>query len=196
VIIDASVAGPFAPVPTLRETFGIYLVTRKVMDVKAFEKERASKLNDYKKEYELMKRDYSTTVDAAIQEGDPKEQNDLIQKVLSINSDLSEYLRTVIGDLNKGQNSINSTTVNELNAELVKYQQEFQAVKASQDKLTTLKKIQATNSGLADTAITTYYIYLTVIGILVLICVYFTINTAWTTGLVARVTTALSPAAT
>ena len=166
------------------------------MDVKAFEKERASKLNDYKKEYEFMKRDYLTTVDAAIQEGDPKEQNDLIQKVLSINSELSEYLRTVIGDLNKGQDSINSTTVNELNAELVKYQQEFQAVKASQDKLTTLKKIQATNSGLADTAINTYYIYLTIIGILVLICVYFTISTAWTTGLVTRLTTALPSTAT
>ena len=166
------------------------------MDVKAFEKERASKLNDYKKEYENMKRDYSATVDAAIQEGDPKEQNDLIQKVLSINSDLSEYLRTVIGDLNKGQNSINSATVNDLNAELVKYQQEFQAVKASQDKLTTLKKIQATNSGQAETALTTYYIYLTIIGILVLICVYFTISTAWTTSLIAMLTTASAPATT
>ena len=163
------------------------------MDVKAFEKARADKLNEYKKEYESMKRDYSASVDAAIQEGDPKEQNELIQQVLSLNSDLSEYLRTVIGDLNKGDNSINSATVNDLNAELVKYQQDFQAVKASQDKLTTLKKIKATNSGLQDSALTTYYIYLTVIGILVIICVYFTISTAWTTSLVARLTTASAP---
>ena len=159
------------------------------MDVKAFEKERATKLNDYKKEYEFMKRDYSITVDAAIQEGDPKEQNDLIQKVLSINSDLSEYLRSVIEDLNKGDSSINSTTVTELNAELIKYQKEFQAVKESEDKIKTLKILQATSLGLADSAIKTYYIYLAVIVVLILVCVYLIIKTSWMPSFAQTMTT-------
>jgi len=45
------------------------------MDVKAFEKARNDKLNGYKKEYSEKKRDYTVTMDAAIQEGDPKAQN-------------------------------------------------------------------------------------------------------------------------
>jgi len=166
------------------------------MDVKAFEKARSDKLDGYKKDYLEKKRDYSVTMDAAIQEGDPKTQNDLIENVLSINSDLSEFLRGMISDVNKGDNSINSSTVTKLNSDLIKYQQEFQAVKQSEDKITTLKKLQATNSGLEQTAVNTYYIYLSVIGILVLICVYFTITTAWSSTLYknvsSTVTTALS----
>jgi len=162
------------------------------MDVKAFEKARSDKLDAYKKEYAEKKRDYSVTMDAAIQEGDPKTQNDLIENVLSINSDLSEFLRGMIADVNKGDNSINSATVTKLNSDLVKYQQEFQAVKQSQDKITTLKKLQATNSGLEQTALNTYYIYLSVIAILVMICVYFTIRTAWSSSLYQTVTSAVT----
>lgn len=162
------------------------------MDVKAFEKARSDKLDAYKKEYSEKKRDYSVTMDAAIQEGDPKAQNDLIQAVLDMNTELSEFLRGMISDVNKGDNSINSATVTKLNAELIKYQQEFQAVKESSDKIKTLKKIQATNSGLEQTALTTYYIYLSVIAILVMICVYFTIKTAWSSSLYQTVTSAVT----
>jgi hypothetical protein len=188
--MDASVAVPFAPTPTLRETFGIYLVTRKVMDVKAFEKTRNDKLDAYKKEYSEKKRDYTFTMDAAIQEGDPKAQNELIQTVLYMNTQLSDFLKEMISDINKGDNSINSATVNQLNGELIKYQQEFQAVKESEDKIKTLKILQGTTSGLVDTALKTYYIYLVVIGLLILICVYFTIKTSWSTSLAQTVTTA------
>jgi hypothetical protein len=160
------------------------------MEVQAFEKMRADKLNEYKKGYEIIKRDYSTTMDAAIQEGDPKEQNDLIEKVLSLNSELSEFLRAIIADLNKGQNSISSTTVSQLSAELIKYQQEFQAVKESEDKIKTLKILQGTNAGLADEAVKTYYFYLAIIGLLTVICVYLAIQTAWSTSLLQTVSTA------
>ena len=164
------------------------------MDVKAFEKARNDKLNGYKKEYSEKKRDYTVTMDAAIQESDPKAQNDLIQTVLYMNTQLSDFLKEMIQDVNQGDNSINSTTVNELNSELVKYQQEFQEVKDSEDKIKTLKMLQATNSGLASTAIRTYYIYLAVIVLLILICVYFTIKTSWSTSLAQTVTMASAPA--
>ena len=160
------------------------------MDVKAFEQARSEKLDGYKKDYEQLKRDYMVTVDSAIQESDPKSQNDLIQSVLSMNTQLSEFLKEMIADVNKGENSINSLTVTELNRELLKYQQEFQEVKESQDKITTLRKLKATNEGLADTAVRTYYIYLGVIAILVLLCVYFTIRVAWSTSLIQTLTTA------
>jgi len=163
------------------------------MDVKAFEKARADKLNGYKKEYEEKKRDYTITVDAAIQEADPKQQNDLIQNVLSINSELSDFLRTVIQDISQGDSKINSQTISNLNADLIKYQKEFQAVKQSQDKIKTLKILQATNSGLANTALTTYYIYLSVIGILVLIFVYLTISASWSTSMFERMSKVLQP---
>ena len=160
------------------------------MDVKAFEQARAEKLNAYKKEYSDKKHDYTFTMDAAIQEADPKAQNDLIQAVLSMNTELSDFLKEMIADVNKGENSINALTVTELNRELLKYQQEFQAVKQSQDKITTLRKLKATNEGLADSAVKTYYIYLAVLGILILLCVYFTIRASWTTSLIQTLTTA------
>ena len=163
------------------------------MDVKAFEKTRADKLDAYKKEYSEKKHDYTVTMDAAIQEGDPKAQNDLIQAVLSMNTELSEFVRTMIGDISKGSDSINSTTVNQLNADLIKYQQEFEEVKQSQDKIKTLKKLQGINSGLANSALSSYYIYLTIIGILTVISVYLTINAAWTTTFMQRMTTASTP---
>jgi len=191
--MDASVAVPFALLPTLRETFGIYLVMRKVMDVKAFEKARTEKLEGYNKEYSEKKRDYTVTMDAAIQEGDPRQQNELIQNVLSINSELSEFLRSMIQDVTQGDNSINSATVNQLNAELIKYQQEFQAVNDSEDKIRTLKMLQATNSGLVSTALRTYYMYLAAIVVLILICVYFTIKTSWATSLTQTMTMASMP---
>ena len=109
-----------------------------------------------------------------------------------VNRRISEFLRGMIADVNKGDNSINSATVTKLNSDLVKYQQEFQAVKQSQDKITTLKKLQATNSGLEQTALNTYYIYLSVIAILVMICVYFTIRTAWSSSLYQTVTSAVT----
>jgi len=80
-----------------------------------------------------------------------------------------------------------------LNADLIKYQKEFQAVKQSQDKIKTLKILQATNSGLANTALTTYYIYLSVIGILVLIFVYLTISASWSTSMFERMSKVLQP---
>jgi hypothetical protein len=135
-------------------------------------------------------------MDAAIQEGDPKAQNDLIQAVLSMNTELSEFLRGMIGDISRGDKSINSASVDELNAELVKYQQEFEEVKKSQDIIKTLRKLRATNQGLADGAVRTYYIYLTIIGILIVICVYFTISTAWTSSLFQKMSTASSQVAT
>ena len=163
------------------------------MDVKAFEKTRADKLDAYKKEYSEKKHDYTFTMDAAIQEGDPKAQNELIQTVLSMNTELSEFLRSMIADINQGSNSINSTTVNQINSELIKYQQEFEEVKHSQDKIKTLKKLQGINSGLANSALSSYYIYLTIIGILTVVSVYLTINAAWTTTFMQRMTTASKP---
>lgn len=162
------------------------------MDVKAFEKTRNDKLDAYKKEYSEKKRDYTFTMDAAIQEGDPKAQNELIQTVLFMNTQLSDFLKEMISDINKGDNSINSATVNQLNGELIKYQQEFQAVKESEDKIKTLKILQGTTSGLVDTALKTYYIYLVVIGLLILISVYFTIKTSWSTSLAQTVTSSVS----
>lgn len=163
------------------------------MDVKAFEKARTEKLEGYNKEYSEKKRDYTVTMDAAIQEGDPRQQNELIQNVLSINSELSEFLRSMIQDVTQGDNSINSATVNQLNAELIKYQQEFQAVNDSEDKIRTLKMLQATNSGLVSTALRTYYMYLAAIVVLILICVYFTIKTSWATSLTQTMTMASMP---
>ena len=162
------------------------------MDVKAFEKARADKLDAYKKEYSEKKRDYTFTMDAAIQEGDPKAQNELIQTVLYMNTQLSDFLKEMISDINKGDNSINSATVNQLNGDLIKYQQEFQAVKESEDKIKTLKILQGTTAGLVDTALKTYYVYLIVIALLILICVYFTIKTSWSTSLAQIVTSRVS----
>jgi hypothetical protein len=62
------------------------------MDVKKFQDSRNKELSDFKKQYQLLKTEYSTTLSAAINEPDPNQQVVLIQRVQQINAQLADEL--------------------------------------------------------------------------------------------------------
>jgi hypothetical protein len=159
---------------------------RKVMQ--AFEDSRKTDLQNFQTQYESLKSQYSTTISAAIQEPDPAAQNALIQKVLSINQNLTDAIRSIISKLQQGTDKIDTATLEQLTADLIKYQKDYQSLKDSIDKLQTLKMIQATTTTKLNAAIWSYNIYLAVLCILCLVVIMMAIRASWTTNVVKEVT--------
>ena len=154
------------------------------MDIKEFSDSRNAQLAAFQKQYTYLKSQYSTAVLAAIQETDPEKQQTLIQQILAVNQELSSQLKEILGLLNKGSDSFDSKTLSDLTSDLISYEKEFQEMQASNDKVSTLKRIQATNNSNLGSAQTMYNIYL---GVLIFLCVvlsYLVIKSSWTQTIV------------
>jgi len=154
------------------------------MDIKAFTDSRNSQLADFQTQYTYLKSEYSTAVLSAIQETDAEKQQTLIQRVLSINQELSSQLKDILGILNKGSESFDSKTLGDLTTELIHYQKELQEMQASTDKLNTLKRIHATNSQNLGSALANYNIYLGVLIFLCVIIIFLVVRASWTQSIV------------
>jgi hypothetical protein len=163
------------------------------MDIKEFTDSRNSQLADFQKQYSYLKTEYSTAVLAAIQETDPEKQQTLIERIMAINQELSSKLKENLSVLNKGSESFDSKTLSDLTADLIAYQKEFQEIQASNDRLTTLKRIQATNSEKLGSVQTTYYSYLASLIFLCLVIVYCVIKSSWTQSIVGGAIGSLNP---
>jgi hypothetical protein len=163
------------------------------MDVKAFTDSRNSHLAEFQKQYTYLKSEYSTATLAAIQETDPEKQQTLIQRALAINQELSSQLKDILGILNKGAESFDSKTLSDLTADLISYQKEFQDMQASSDRLSTLKRIHATNSDQLESVQTMYTVYLAILIFLCVIIVFLVIRASWTTSIFSWFIQRLTP---
>jgi predicted outer membrane protein len=163
------------------------------MDIKEFTDSRNSQLSDFQKQYAYLKSEYSTAVSAAIQESDPEKQQTLIQRALAVNQELSSQLKDILGVLNKGPESFDSKTLSDLTADLISYQKEFQEMQASSDKLTTLKRIHATNSENLGSVQTMYTVFLGVLIFLCVVVVFLVIKASWTQSIVGGAIQRLMP---
>lgn len=149
------------------------------MEIKEFENTRNSKLDDFEKTYDSLKREYSSAVMAAIQESDPEQQQVLVSKVLSINSDLSNELRSILSDMYKSSSNVPSKTMDELTNDLIAYQKQYSEIEKGKDRLQTLKLIQKANAEkLSDTSFM-YNIYIGALVFLVFIIGYLVLRTNW-----------------
>lgn len=115
------------------------------MEIKEFEDSRNKKFQEFKNDYESLKRGYSETLLLAIKETNPENQQDLVNRVLQFNSDLSELLRNFISEVNKGTDKFNPKDLDELTNDLIQYQKQYQEIQKSKDRLETLKIIYASN---------------------------------------------------
>jgi hypothetical protein len=154
------------------------------MDIKEFSDSRNAQLAAFQKQYTYLKSQYSTAVLAAIQETDPEKQQALIQQILAVNQELSSQLKEILGLLNKGSDSFDSKTLSDLTSDLISYEKEFQEMQASNDKVSTLKRIQATNSSNLGSAQAMYNIYLSVLIFLCVVLSYLVIKSSWTQTIV------------
>lgn len=156
--------------------------------MQAFEDSRKTDLQNFETQYSALKAQYSTAIAAAIRENDPASQNNLIEKVLTVNQNLTAAIRGIITKLNQGTDQIDSATMDSLAADLIKYQQDYQALKTSIDKLQTLKMIQATTTNKLNAAIWSYNVYLIALCILCLVVIMMAIRASWTTSVVKTIT--------
>jgi hypothetical protein len=130
------------------------------MDVKKFQDSRKAQLADFQLKYNALKLEYSQTLQAAIAEEDDLKQQELIQTILSLNSEMSGELRSILGELNKGSGSFDPKTLDQLTNDLIEYQKQYDEISKGKDQVQTLKVIQASTAQNLEQATSMYTMYL------------------------------------
>jgi hypothetical protein len=139
------------------------------MDVKKFQDSRKTELDLFKKEYKFLKGEYSRELSSAISESDPSKQELLINKVQQINSELVKELHSLLDNATKGEGRFKSKELDDLTADIIRYQKEYAEIEKSKNRVETLKIIYSDNTEQLKNAEYIYYIYL---AILILISFY------------------------
>lgn len=163
------------------------------MNIQQFQDSRNTKLAEFQKAYGFLKTQYSGALLSAIQETDPASQQQLISKVLNINSELTSQISEILGELTKGAPEFNPTTISQLTADLIEYQKQHQEITQRKNKLQTLKLIYASNRDKLEVARTMYNVYLGGLILLVFIIIFLVMRTAWTGTIVSTVKSIAAP---
>ena len=148
------------------------------MDVKQLQGQRNNQLSEFTKKYTYLKSEYSNALNKAISEGDTQTRESMITQIQKLNTQLTDELRTILGDLSKGVDTYNPESINKLMQELIEYQKEHQALSQSQDKLKTLKLIKFSTDGRLKEITTMYSIFLFLLIILCLFVVFLVMKTS------------------
>jgi len=136
--------------------------------------------------------EYKRLVLAAIKEKNSEKQQDLIQRILQTNADISQDIRDQLAKLHSKPSS--ADMIQNLTEQLLEYQKQYKEIHQSNDKIVTLRMIYADNKQKLEQAESMYNLYL--IGILIL-CVLIGIlvfNVAFKSGYIMNnpITAALS----
>lgn len=148
------------------------------MDVKRFQDSRKTELDNFQKQYDMLKREYSNSVSAAINEKDPVKQKELIDRVLGSNARLAEEVRTITNVLNKGDNGFNYKELDDLTTDLIKYQHDYAELEKTKDKVQTLKMIHESMIKKLNSTTTTYYLYVAIVLLLAFYVAYLVFTTS------------------
>lgn len=162
------------------------------MDVQRFRDSRQQKLDEFKQKYSFLRSQYSRTLLSAIQEPDPQSQQEMIAQLLTVNAEMVDELKTILGELNRGQDSFSPKTINELTNDLIQYQKDYAEIEKSRDRVNTLKMIHSQQSGQLSSATTMFNIYLGVLIFLAFLVAYLVIRSSWVTDAVTAVTQSVS----
>ena len=159
------------------------------MEVKQFQDSRNAELESFTKQYAFLKTEYSKTLESALRESDPEEQQVLITNIQQINSQLTEELHTIISKLNKGSSGFDPKQMDELTADLIQYQKDYAEIEKSKDRVMTLKKIFSTTSQNLQSANFMYYLYIAILLVLCFYVSYLVLQTSWSKPLFSTAST-------
>jgi Ulp1 family protease len=151
------------------------------MEIKEFRDSRNSRLDEFRETYNSLKSQYSSTLLAAIQESDPEKQQELVNEVLSINSEMSSELRSIISDLNKKTPGFDPKTLEELTNDLIEYQKQYHEIQEGKDRLQTLKIIQADNQKKLNETRSMFNMYLLALIILTILVAILVLRSPFVT---------------
>ena len=141
------------------------------MDLLAFQKSRDEELSVFEKEYESQKQTYESLISSAISEIDPQEQSTLVQAILDINKNLSTMVHDFVAKQHEGL-PYNEASVLDLTKDLIKYQQEYDSIRNTSDRVKTLKMILSENRNKLSSMRTQFNILLGVVGLGIVIIVF------------------------
>jgi predicted RND superfamily exporter protein len=130
------------------------------MEAKNFKTSRDSRLAEFQTEYDKLRTQYSSALLSAIQEEDSQKQQELIQEVLNVNSEMTAQVRTILGVLSQGTRSVDTSSLDKLTKDLIDYQKQHNEIQQSEDKVKTLKMIQSATQEKIDNAYWMYMFYL------------------------------------
>jgi len=130
------------------------------MEAKNFKTSRDSRLAEFQTEYDKLRTQYSSALLSAIQEEDSQKQQELIQEVLNVNSEMTAQVRNILGVLSQGTRSVDTSSLDKLTKDLIDYQKQHNEIQQSEDKVKTLKMIQSTTQEKIDNAYWMYMFYL------------------------------------
>jgi hypothetical protein len=70
------------------------------MDVRQFQHQRETNLQDFQGSYEHLKQQYNHMLTSAIAEPDPAQQSKLVQQILQVNAELASQVRDFLKTAN------------------------------------------------------------------------------------------------
>lgn len=137
------------------------------MDALNFQKERQTKLGEFDEKYKFLRSQYSTDLAGAIAESDSGIQAELIDRIKVLNAELTELVRDFIGQISAGTDEIDPKTIPQLTEDLIKYQNDYQEIEKSRDKVATLRMIKnSTKQKLSEAQVMFWALF----GMLFLLC--------------------------
>ena len=108
------------------------------MDISQYQKDRASELKKFRKEYADLKTRYSQLLTQAVYESDTGKQAELVKQILNTNSGLAQHVREFI---QSSRGKFDPALISELTADIIRYQKEFDAIQSASDKTSALQNI-------------------------------------------------------
>jgi hypothetical protein len=147
------------------------------MDIKRFQDSRNTKLSAFEKHYASLKKEYSSALSAAINEQDITKREPLVEKVLSVNTELSSTVKDFMSSINEGTDKVSSKNVAELTKDLIQYQTDYNEITESKDKLQTLKIIHNTTEETLSSVQWMYNLYLFGLISLIVLVIYLIFRT-------------------
>lgn len=142
------------------------------MDIIKYQKDRDAELSEFKKEYTDLKVQYMRDLTDAIYEKDPEKQNELVQAVISTNTQLAQHVRDF---LSKAGSKYDPAVTSQLTKDIIDYQNETRELNESKHKTDTMQNLLTKNQSELDTLKTNFNIFLglLIVGILVVIFLIF-----------------------
>jgi hypothetical protein len=163
------------------------------MDVKTFQDARKSDLENFQKQYKVLKDEYAKALAAAIEEPDVAKRQDYVTRVLQANATMVEEIRTMVAAMNRGKDGFDQKDLTSLENDLIEYQKEYAEIEQSKDKVNTLKQIRDTTKQGLGTVTSTYYLLIGAFIFMCLIVVYLVAKTSWTSSYTTSSPTSVAP---
>jgi Tfp pilus assembly protein PilO len=108
------------------------------MDINTYQKAREAELKAFRKEYNDLKRQYNQLLSQAVYETEPTKQAELVKQILTTNSELAKHVREFIQG---SRDRFDPKMISELTADIIRYQQDYEAIQHSSDKSKALNEI-------------------------------------------------------